>query len=379
MWLVWFGCKLLYLWFVHCNPAFLTARVGAANGSGRKGFGVMRTDPEFRCASGNSSGSARLQRRESGSGNLYEMIEQVVVRTCFSGNVHTAKSGDCPTGTGRDATINKTGTQCPGASVTMTRPLNQEQASQVQSGASAMEGVKRFIAVLDKVYAKALCDGDFDFVGFMRARSLGPSEMLDLIEACAVRLGEEWNCDSLGFATVTIATSRLQRVLTTLSQENRCFEPFARERLMSERSVLFIVPRGEVHLFAVSLMEERFRLRGWETSLVIADRLLDLPHLLRSSDFQLVCIAWLDSALKNRVESVLQAIHTSVNRERTCVIAGGPAAAEHSQWLEERGVEKICSNAQIALDTAERLGATRISTQIATRINGSLLEPLRSA
>jgi hypothetical protein len=339
----------------------------------------MRTGPELRCVSGDSSGSVGLQRAGSGSGNLHDMIEQIVVRTCFSGNRRTADSGDCPSGNGRDATTNKTGTQCPGASVTMTRPLNQDPVSQVQSGASAMEGVKRFIAVLDKVYAKALSDGEFDFVGFMRARSLGPSEMLDLIEACAVRLGEEWNCDSLGFAAVTIATSRLQRVLTTLSQENRCFEPFAGERSMSELSVLFIVPRGEVHLFAINLMEERFRLRGWETSMVIADRLLDLPHLLATSDFQLVCIAWLDGALKNRVESVLHAIHTSVNRERTCVIAGGPAAAEHSQWLEERGVEKICSNAQIALDTAERLGATRISTHIATRINGSLLEPLRSA
>lgn len=237
-----------------------------------------------------------------------------------------------------------------------------------------MEGVKRFISIVDKVYAKVLSDGDFDFVGFMRARSLGPSEMLDLIEACAVRLGEEWICDSLGFATVTIATSRLQRILATLSLENRCFDPGTRER-----SVLFVVPCGEMHLFAVNLMEERFRLRGWETSMVIDDLRLDLPCLLATSDFQLVCIAWLDSTLVKRVESVLHAIHTSVNRDRTCVIAGGPAAAEHSRWLEERGVEKICSNAQIALDTAERLGATRISAQIATGINGSLLEPLRSA
>ncbi|MBU2484681.1 MAG: hypothetical protein KKG78_06320 [Alphaproteobacteria bacterium] len=366
------------------NPAFLTARVGAANGSGRKGFGVMRTDPEFRGASGNDSGPDRVQRRDTGSGDLHQMIEQVVVRTCFGGNLQAASSADCLTGNRpqaatSNAATHKAGQQCPGASVTMTRALShdqttQEQAGQIQPGASTMEGVKRFISVLDKVYAKALSDGDFDFVGFMRARSLGPSEMLDLIEACVVRLGEEWSCDSLGFATVTIATSRLQRVLATLSQENRCFDPGARER-----SMLFIVPRGEMHLFAVNLMEERFRLRGWETSMVIADRLSDLPHLLATSDFRLVCIAWLDCTLKKRVESVLHAIHTSVNRDRTCVIAGGPAAAEHSGWLEERGVEKICSNAQIALDTAERLGATRISAQIATGINGSLLEPLRSA
>jgi len=237
-----------------------------------------------------------------------------------------------------------------------------------------MADVQRFISVLDKVYSKVLTDGDFDFVGFMRARSLGPSDMLDLLEACAVRLGEDWGCDSLGFVRVVVATSRLQRILRTLSQENRCFEPF-----VCDRSMLLIIPRGESHLFAVSLMEERFRLKGWETRLVFTDRLLDVPHLLETSDFQLVCITWFDSTLKNQVETVLHAIATSVNRERTCVIAGGPAAEDHSRWLEERGVEKICSNAHIAIKTAERLGATRNSAHSAAGINGSLLEPSQSA
>ena len=247
-------------------------------------------------------------------------------------------------------------------------------SSALPPGASALAGVERFISVLDKVYAKVLTDGDFDFLGFMRARSLGPSEMLDLLEACAVRLGEEWGCDSLGFVQVVIATSRLQRILTAMSQENRCFEPF-----VCDRSMLLIIPRGETHLFAVSLMEERFRLKGWETRLVIADRLLDMPYLLKTCDFQLICIAWLDSALKNRVETLLHAIAGSVNRERACVIAGGPAAEDHSQWLEEQGVERVCSNAQIALETAQRLGATRNSAHSAAGISGSLLEPSQSA
>jgi hypothetical protein len=334
----------------------------------------MRTDPESRGASVNTNRSARLRRSGPGGDDIHNMIERVVVSTCFRGTLPEADAKDAGTGTQPEGFTNKAGAQCPGASVKMSTPPSEEQSRQSKPGASAVEGVKRFITVLDKVYAKILSDGDFDYVGFMRARSLGSSEMLDLLEACAVRLGEEWDCDSLGFVKVTIGTSRLQRVLTALSQENRCFEPIS-----GERSMLLIVPRGETHLFAVNLIEERFRLRGWETRLVFADRLLDLPHLLETSDFQLVCIAWLDSELKNRVESVLHAIRTSVNRERTCVIAGGPAAVEYSQWLEERGVEKICSNAQIAIETAERHGATRISTQTATRINGSLLEPLRSA
>ena len=357
-------------------PTLLTDCVGAADRSGRRGIGVMTTGPQVPGTAGAGRVFGVAKQEQTGN-DLHNIIERVVVKTCFKGGLPGSRDAAAAkqVGPSTPSTINRTGQPCPDASVvTMTLSQSEDQPTAVLPGASAMEGVKRFISVLDKIYAKVLSDGEFDYIGFMRARSLGPSEMLDLLEACAVRLGEEWECDSLGFTMVTVATSRLQRILARLSQDNRCFERSARDR-----SMLLLVPRGETHLFAVSLIEERFRLRGWETSMILADRIVDLPEVVRSGDFQLVCLAWLDSALKNRVESVLQAIHTSVNRERTCVIAGGPAAAEHAQWLEERGVEKVCSNAQIALETAERHGATRISAQIATGINGSLLEPLRSA
>ena len=331
----------------------------------------MRTDPEMRGASAGSNRSAKRSRAKAADADLQTVIERVVVSTCFKGAM---RNSDSPDAGGQDQPCrDDRPRQTAGPSA---RPAEAQAAtaSAMRPSASALADVKRFIAVLDKVYAKLLTDGDFDFVGFMRARSLGPSDMLDLLEACAVRLGEEWECDSRGFVHVTVAVSRLQRILAMLSQENRCFETVS-----CDRSMLFIIPRGETHHFAVYLMEERFRLEGWETRLVFADPMLDLPHVLKTGDYRLVCIAWLDSTLKNRVESVLHAIRTSVNRERTCVVAGGPAAEHYTQWLEERGVEKVCSNAQIALETAERHGANRNSAQSATGINGSLLEPLRSA
>ncbi len=338
----------------------------------------MKTDPEMRGTFGGSSESGDLPQSCPGDKDLQGVIERVVVKTCFKATITEsdnagpqAKNHFDPVS--RNSSPRRESARADGINRQAVRH-NKSRNKAAQPGESAMAGVQRFISVLDKVYAKVLTDGDFDFVGFMRARSLGPSEMLDLLEACAVRLGEDWNCDSLGFVRVVIASSRLQRILRTLSQENRCFEPF-----VCDRSLLLIIPRGETHLFAVNPMEERFRLEGWETRLVFADRMLDLPHLLKTSDFQLVCVAWLDSALNNQVETVLHAIATSVNRERTCVIAGGPAAEDHARWLEVRGVEKVCSNAHIAIKTAERLGATRNSAHSAAGINGSLLEPSQSA
>ena len=339
----------------------------------------MKTGQEKRGTNGRSNAAAMPPGFGSPSSNdaddeIHHAIERIVVKTCFKGTLPGSASMQ------DHGASHKCGARYQESPPHNSPPAKATACSvdapvgPAPQAASALARVKRFITVLDKVYEKVLTDGDFDFVGFMRARSLGPSEMLDLLEGCAVRLGEEWSCDSLGFVKVTIATSRLQRVLTTLSQENRCFETFS-----CDRSALMIIPHGETHLFAVSLLEERLRLKGWEVRRVFADRSLDLSHLLATSDFQLVCIAWLDSKLKNCMETVLHGIRTSVNRDRTCVIAGGPAAEEHSLWLEERGVEKVCSNAQMALETAQRQGATRNSAQAATGINGSLLEPLRSA
>ncbi|WP_421778905.1 hypothetical protein [Hoeflea sp.] len=230
------------------------------------------------------------------------------------------------------------------------------------------------MAVTDKVYAKVLHDGDFDFIGFMAARGLDAGEMLDLLEACAVRLGEDWSCDACSFVQVTLATSRLQRILTTLGQENSSFDS-----ALCDRSALFIVPQGEIHLFAVSLMEERFRLNGWECRMVPACDARKLSRLLRQGVFELVCLTWLDSELENQVETLLRTVRASVDREQTFVIAGGSAAELHSEWLVERGVEKVCSNAHIAVTEAERHGANRNSAHKVTDRNGSLLEPMRRA
>ncbi|WP_394690166.1 B12-binding domain-containing protein [Hoeflea sp.] len=297
---------------------------------------------------------------------IQHVIERAVVGACFQGTIRS-KDGQAQPQSCEN-----------GVSAPVREPVNPHRKLPSINGAgcgtAAMAGMKRFIAVMDKVYAKVLSDGDFDFIGFMAARGLSPEEMLDLLEACAARLGTDWECDACGFVHVTVAMSRLQRILTSLGQENRSFD--ARP---CEHSALFIVPHGETHLFSVNMVEERFRLKGWETKLLLASSSGELSRLLKNAHFELVCLAWLDSELKNQVESLLHTVRMSVNREQTCVIAGGSAAELNSDWLKERGVEKVCSNAQIAVSEAERHGANRNSGHNVTETTGSLLEPLRSA
>jgi hypothetical protein len=331
----------------------------------------MRNDPGMRETGIGSDWRAGPPRVESDDGDIHNVIERAVVGACFKSAKRTPQSkaanSACEYQPAETAPARSSGD--------FGMPRKRLPAiNGAGCGTAAMAGMKRFLAIMDKVYDKLLSDGDFDFIGFMAARGLDAGETLDLLEACAARLGADWSCDARGFVKVTIAMSRLQRILTAFGQENRNFDANA-----YERSVLFVVPHGEVHLFAVSLMEERFRLKGWETTLVFANRSADLARLLKNGHFELICLTWLDSELKNQVESLLLAIRASVDRERTYVIAGGSATEEHSGWLIEQGVEKICSNAHIALETAERLGANRNSAHGVTETNGSQVEPTRRA
>jgi hypothetical protein len=342
------------------------AFVNAADRSGQKGIGNMHNELETRERKADSERRAGPFETKPNDNEIHTVIERAVVGACFKSTLRgkEGEAGSQPC---------ESHVQVP-ARETVQQRQRLPSISGAGCGTAAMAGMKRFIAIMDKVYSKVLTDGDFDFIGFMTARGLEPGEMLDLLEACAARLGADWSCDARGFVHVTVAMSRLQRILTSLGQENRSFDSRP-----CERSVLFIVPHGETHLFAVSMMEERFRLKSWETKVLLASSSGELSRLLKNAHFELLCLTWLDSELKNQVESLLHTVRTSVNREQTCVIAGGSAAEAHSGWLKERGVEKVCSNAHIAVTEAERHGANRNSAHGVTDITGSLLEPSRSA
>jgi methanogenic corrinoid protein MtbC1 len=338
----------------------------------------MRNDPEVR----EREAGSIIRGGDSGVGHdgrdIHNVIERAVVGACFKSAARTrdAESNSQPCESAFEHPPQHQYNADPYSRARAPARSREKVASTAAAGCgtAAMARMKRFMAVTDKVYGKVLDDGDFDFIGFMAARGLDAGEMLDLLEACAVRLGEDWASDACSFVHVTLAMSRLQRILTTLGQENSSFDSG-----LCDRSALFIVPRGEIHLFAVSLMEERFRLNGWECRMVPACDPRQLSRLLRQGVFELVCLTWLDSELENQVESLLRTMRASVDREQTFVIAGGSAAELRSAWLIERGVEKVCSNAHIAVAEAERYGANRNSAHKVTDRNGSLLEPMRRA
>jgi methanogenic corrinoid protein MtbC1 len=123
-------------------------------------------------------------------------------------------------------------------------------------------------------------DGDVELAGFMEALlSASQQEVIDAVEArllagvafpriildwlapAATRLGELWDEDRLSFVEVSIAMTRLHRLI-------RHFRPPA-EVVFSNaapRSLLLATAPGETHTFGLSIIETFFLKDGWEVA-----------------------------------------------------------------------------------------------------------------
>lgn len=334
--------------------------------------GPGKTKPPARASAGHDSDRDAGRHLGTDTG-LRPIIERLVSskRFCFEISQHALSATQCDENA-HDAAETRKGPVSSGSD-----GRGQDDIRQPAQGSSSRQTkaeIRRFIGVLDTVYARILSDGEFDFAGFMRARGLGPSDMVDVLEAAAVRLGEEWRCDTKGFVRVTVGISRLQRILTQIAQENRCYAGN-----VHDRSALVVVPQGETHLFAASLLEERFHLARWETRTLFGVDTATLASVLKNSDFSVICLVWLDETLKDRVEALLAAIRRVDAVHDVPVLAGGFAALQHAGWLLERGVKRVCSDAALAIEMADSQCENNGEGRTAGNADGSDREPVHSA
>lgn len=124
------------------------------------------------------------------------------------------------------------------------------------------EAIERFCETLldrDPVRAKRM-------VETLLAHGVTPDSVyLNYVAPAALRLGEMWLDDTVGFFEVTLAGARLHAILRML--KGRFFDgvPVRSNRL---RAVFAPVP-GETHLLGVTMAADFFKRAGWQVDLVI--------------------------------------------------------------------------------------------------------------
>jgi MerR family transcriptional regulator, light-induced transcriptional regulator len=173
-----------------------------------------------------------------------------------------------------------------------------------------------------------------------------PHIYLEGITPAARQLGHWWLSDDIDFATVTMACSRLHRLLYELSPS---FQADAAPAL-GATALLLAEPESQ-HTMGLFMLSEFFKRAGWFT--LVEQPLMDI-HLQR-----LLSGHWVDIlALSISTQRQLPALKALVKQARAfssnprlTIIAGGPIVLQQPQCLSDLGVDWI---GQDALETVQR-------------------------
>ncbi len=167
------------------------------------------------------------------------------------------------------------------------------------------------------------------------------------ITEAARTLGLWWVSDQLDFASVTVGSSRLHRLLYDFSPQ---FQADAASPL-GATAVLLAEPESQ-HTMGLFMLSEFFRRAGWYT-------LTEQPRM-DANVLRLLSGHWVDVlALSISTQRQLPALKALVRQARQVspnprmvVIAGGPMALDQAHKLADLGVDWVGTDARSTVDRA---------------------------
>ena len=127
-----------------------------------------------------------------------------------------------------------------------------------------------------------------DVVAEMAATGTTLGEITDLyIPECARRIGDLWVSDQCSFVDVTIAASRLQRLLRTTA---RGFDPAVFLQHPPERA-LIVIPEGEQHTLGGALAANQLQRAGIGAEIAVGAEDKNLRSQIASTSYALIGIS----------------------------------------------------------------------------------------
>lgn len=138
------------------------------------------------------------------------------------------------------------------------------------------------------------------------------------VPAMARRLGKRWHNDELSFAHVTIAMSRLQRMVRDLVAE------FDAERSMGceSGSLLLVVPEAEQHTLGAILLCGQLRRRGLSVRLCLGFRASDAADALSSGSYDGVLISASRAYSLENLQDVIKSLRAAAPSALPVCIGG---------------------------------------------------------
>lgn len=163
-----------------------------------------------------------------------------------------------------------------------------------------------------------------DCVQRLRAAGVDVDRLyVDLLAPAARRLGVMWTADEVDFVDVTVALSRLQQILHTLSGVGGPTMTVADPR----KRILLAPAPGEQHTFGLSMVGSIFGEAGWSVT-IARGTAQDVLRLLRRETFGVVGFS-LSCELKiEALASTIRKVRKATRNPAIGVLVGGRVFAE---------------------------------------------------
>jgi methanogenic corrinoid protein MtbC1 len=140
---------------------------------------------------------------------------------------------------------------------------------------------------------------------------------LDYVAGAALRLGEQWVDDTVSFVDVTIALSRLHKILRDLGPAFFSAQPAE----VSGIEALFATTPGETHLLGVVMATDFFRRHGWS---VDVDTTAEKATLLAAAARKRYAVIGLSASSRRMIEPLRSIIRDlrAISNSAVIVIGG---------------------------------------------------------
>jgi methanogenic corrinoid protein MtbC1 len=172
---------------------------------------------------------------------------------------------------------------------------------------------------------------------------------LHAIVPAARLLGLWWLSDRLDFSGVTVASSRLHRLLYD-------FSPLflADAKPQKQRSVLLMPEPGSQHTMGIFMLSEFFRREGWFVELLSVGSVEQALHHVQAHWFDVAAISVSSTRQLNEVKVLIGNLRKTSPNNRLAVMLGGPLALMQPQRLQGLGHDGQAADALEALEWAEQ-------------------------
>lgn len=174
--------------------------------------------------------------------------------------------------------------------------------------------------------------------------------LLDLLAPAARHLGTLWESDATDFASVTIAVSRLQRIMRRIG--DACFEEGQLSAMGASanggESVLLTTIPGEQHSFGLSMVAEFFRRAGWNLCTGPFASHQELTSLVHTHWFDIVGFSVSSDRRLDELKKDISNIRRDSRNRHVGIMLGGPMMIAQPSLVALLGADVMAVDAVAA-------------------------------